>query len=268
MNWYFVIAVVILVKCVNLSADVIKLNLPVISDSPGVDHYFHELLEQSVTDIGHTPKFFKKVLPQSRVKAYLESGKICVYWMVRSKERDERYTPIWVGLTNGLVGKRVLFIKRGYQSIYDRVNTLDEFRSLGLIGGMGQDWYDVAVWKMNNLKYKEKSGNWQSIFPRVAAGRDYNYFSRGINEIIFESQQYPDLAIEKRLLLEYNRDFKLYVSKSEKANGQKYYAVLEKAIRNAKESGLITRMVNKYWEDDLKKLNYENRITLKLKSPE
>jgi len=51
---------------------------------------------------------------------------------------------------------------------------------------MGSKWFDINIWKENNLKYKESSGNWKSIFRKIPYGRDYNYISRGVNEIIAE----------------------------------------------------------------------------------
>ncbi len=63
---------------------------------------------------------------------------------------------------------------------------------------------------INTFRYKEQSGSWKSIFLKIAGGRGYNYFSRGINEIVDESKQYPDLDIEKRLVLIYDRDYLFY----------------------------------------------------------
>ena len=245
----------------------VRLVLPILSDSPNLHHYFHELLTLSVKEIGYRPEFTTTKLPQSRIKAHLDSGRISIYWLVESQERDQEYLPINTGLTNGLIGKRILFIHKDNQYRFDRVNSLDDFRKLGMVGAMGKGWYDVKIWRANNLLYKEKSGSWQSIFPRVAAGRDYDYFSRGLNEILAEHKQYPALAIEKRLVLEYQRDFKFYLSKKENSSGIKYHDVLSKALEQAKRSGLIEKLVNKYWKQDLETLDYKNRLKLRLKNP-
>ena len=178
-----------------------------------------------------------------------------------------KYIPIEVGLTNGLIGKRILFIKSGDQHLYDNVNTLDDFRQLNLVGGIGKNWFDVNVWKANNLQYKEQSGNWKSIFKMIPKGHSYNYFSRGITEIIVESQQYPDLDIEQHLVLIYDRDYRFYLSKNGKNSGEPYRALLSASIKKAKKSGLIDRLVSKYWGSDFETSSYDQRTKIYLKTP-
>ena len=82
-----------------------------------------------------------------------------------------------------------------------------------------------------------------------------------------ESKQYPDLDIEKKLVLIYDRDFRYYLSKTGKNAGVKYKAILDQALKKAKESGLIDKKVREYWADDFNALNYDSRLKLHLKTP-
>lgn len=252
----------------NASSDVITLHIPIIDDSPKQHAFYHELLETALKEDGHTPKLITPTLPQLRIKSYLDKGKISIYWMVESDERNKHYLPVEVGLTNKLIGKRILFIKKGDQYLYDGVNNLDDFRNLKLVGGMGKKWFDIDVWKENNLLYLEHSGNWKVIFRMVALGVKYNYFSRGLNEIAEEAKQYPDLAIEKRLVLIYDRDFRFYLSKTGVNAGVQYRGLIAHALKKAGESGLVERLVREYWDETLKTLNYDKRIKIYLKTPE
>lgn len=251
----------------NAFSDVIELHVPFVTDTPKQNLYYHELLEKAVTEAGHTPKLIVKKMSQLRIKLYMDDGKISIYWMVESTERNNRYIPINVGITDGLIGKRILFIKKGDQHLYDNVNTLDDFRKLGLTGGMGKGWFDVKVWKANNLRYREQDGNWKSIFNKIPLGRSYNYFSRGLNEIIVESREHPDLDIEKRLALIYERDFRFYLSKTGENAGAKYKDILDDSFEKAKKSGLLERLVRKYWANDFEALNYDKRIKINLTTP-
>ncbi len=217
---------------------------------------------------GHTPILITSELPHLRVKFYLDIGEISIHWMVESKVRNKKYIPVKVGLTNGLIGQRILLIKKGNQHFYDGVKTLKDFRNLNLVGGMGKDWFDARVWETNRLKYKEHSGNWKAIFKMIPARSVYDYFSRGINEILEEAEQYPDLAIEERLVLIYERDFIYYLSKTGKNAGAKYKDIIEHALIKAKDSGLVERLINKQWTNDFKTLNFDKRIKIHLKTPE
>lgn len=187
--------------------------------------------------------------------------------MIETRERNEKYIPIKVGLTNGLIGKRVLFIKKDNQDAFDNVKNLDDFRKLNLVAGMGESWYDVKVWKENNLNYKTQSGNWKVIFKMISKGVRYDYFPRGINEILVEAKNYPYLGIEKNLVFIYDRDYIFYLSKEGKNAGIKYKDIIEKSLLKAKKSGLLEKLIQKYWKDDFEKLNYDERIKLHLKTP-
>ena len=245
----------------------ITLYVPVLTDSPKLHLYFHELLKTSIDDIGHIAKLVTPKLPHLRIKSYLDNGRISIFWMVESSARNKQYTPIKIGLTNGLIGKRILLIRSENQYKFDNTKTLKDFRKLNLVGGIGHKWFDVDVWKMNNLDYTEQHGNWRAIFNQVAAGRDYDYFSRGINEVINEAAQYPGLSIEQNLVLIYDRDFRFYLSKQGPYAGTKYKDIIERALEQAKKSGLINKLVDKYWGGNFKKLNFENRTKLYLKTP-
>lgn len=263
------IPVTILLCFLSMSAqsDDIRLHVPIVVESPKLHQYFHELLLSALLEAGHSPELIVGEYPQLRVKKYLESGELSIYWMLESRHRNESFASIDVDLTNGLIGKRVLFIRAGEQHRYDSVQTVADFRALNLVGGMGKNWFDVDVWKANQLNYLEFSGNWESIFKMVALGRSFNYFSRGVTEILAESAQYPDLEIERNLLLCYDRDFHFYLSTTGKHAGLRYQKQLKEAIQKAQESGLIDRLVREYWEKDFETLNYDQRRRIKLITP-
>lgn len=249
-------------------AETVDLKIPIVEDSPKQHLFFHELLNTALIEAGHTPNLIVEELPQSRIKHYLDLGGLSIYWMIESAERNDKYLAIDTDLTNGLIGKRILFIKKEEQSLYSKVKTLDDFRNLNLIGGMGKGWFDVNVWKENNLKYMEQSGSWRSIFERLPVARDLDYFSRGINEILTEAIHHPELAIEDRLVLIYDRDFRFYLSKEGRFSGRKYQQFISSALKQAKESGLIDRLVEKHWGYDFRVLGYDDRIKIHLKTPE
>lgn len=248
-------------------SEVISLHIPIVDDSPELHLFFHELLGSAIKEVGHIPDLISEKLPQLRIKHYLANGKISIYWSIENSEANRKYIPIKIGLTGGLIGKRVLLIKKGDQHFYDGVKNLEDFKKLNLVAGMGQGWFDINIWKKHGLKYKESSGNWKSIFKMIPLGRDYNYISRGINEITAEAKQYPELKIETKLVFIYDLDFRFYLSKSGINAGAKYKDIIELALKNAEKSGLIGRLVKKYWFDDFKNLHYDKRIKIHLEVP-
>jgi hypothetical protein len=242
----------------------VKLHVPIVAESPLQHFFFHELLKTALLEAGHTPELIIKKYPQKRTIKQLDNGILSIYWMVASTQREKKYIPIKINLTNQLIGKRILFIKHGEQAKYDQIKTLEDFRNLNLVGGMGQNWFDAQVWKTNNLKYEEKVGNWKAIFKMIPRNHSYNYFARGINEIVSESLRYPALDIEKNLVFIYDSDFQFYLNKEGINAGKPYQILLTEALQKAQKSGLIDRLVEKYWGNNVNTLNYEQRIKIHL----
>ncbi len=214
-------AVLICTLCIQAShAQATEFLLPSFID--GTHVYYHDLLQQSLEasgidieikstqslpTIGH--------VPQKRAVSMLQNDQLSILWRMQSRERDKHYTPVEVGITNNLIGHRILLIPRGKQPVYDKINNLEDLRNAGLVGGFGINWFDARVWKKNKLKYQEVDGEWRHIYPMVASkNRGIDYFSRGFNEIMLEIKLRPDLEIEKRLMLIYDRDFRFYLSPS------------------------------------------------------
>lgn len=264
----FLFSCMVLLASSHAYAEVIRLHVPIVSDAPQAHLFFHDLLKSALLEAGYTPELITEEYPQLRIKKYLEAGKISVYWMLESNQRNTLFLPIKQGLTNGLIGKRILFIKKGNQHLFDEVETLEDFRALNLVGGMGKGWFDVDVWKANNLEYLEFSGNWKFIFKMVALGRSFDYFSRGFSEIVAESKIYPELEIEKRLMLIYNRDFFFYLSTQGENAGITHHAVLSKALSKSNQTGLTDQIVRKHWGNDFYTLNHDERIQLHLNTPQ
>jgi len=244
-------------------AETIILKAPSFID--GTHEYYHDLLRQSLEAAGQelilepSPKH----LPQKRAVSMLEDDMLSLLWLVQTRARDEKFTPVKVGITNNLIGHRILFIPKGGQENYDRINTLGDFRKTGLVGGFGKNWFDVKVWRENNLKYIEKDGEWRNLYRMVGANRGIDYFSRGFNEIASEARLHPNLDIEKRLMLIYDRDFRFYLSPS----AAKYKEILEDSLKKAKSSGLMDKLIRKHWADAFSELTFDGRVKIRLKAP-
>ncbi len=146
-------------------------------------------------------------------------------------------------------------------------HSLENFRNLNFAGRMGTKWFDSKVWKANNLQYIEQPGKWNTIFRMISVMNRHCYFPRGLSEIVNEAKQYPDLAIEERLVLIYDRDFRFYLSKVAVNAGAIDKRIIASALKKAKDTGLIDRLVRKYWANDFKTLNYDQRIKIYLTTP-
>ena len=246
---------------------VITLHIAMLEEHSDQHLFFHDLLEQSLRAIGYAPELVVHRLPQLRANMHLQTGDISILWMLESRARNQRFVPVRVGLTNGLIGHRLMLIRQGDQRRFAGITQAEDIRRQKLHTALGKNWFDVDVWQVNQLPYVVVDGNWKTMFTLLEKGR-IDYLSRSVIEILQEDKEHPELIVESELMLVYDRDYYFYLSHSGKHAGAPYQQILEKALNQARVSGLMDRLIQKHWADDLQLLNYFQRRSLHLKTPE
>ncbi|MEI8671130.1 hypothetical protein P4S52_03160 [Vibrio sp. SA48] len=243
---------------------VLTLRLPTLQDNGHA--YYHELLIEALKADGINANVVatEKSIPQKRITKMVENNQLSVMWLLQTKDRDAQYPSVNVPLTNGLIGQRILLIPPQLQSTFEQIHTLNDLQRSGLTAGLGISWYDVDVWRVNNLHVYEQDGEWRGLYRKLSVEGPIHYFPRGMNEISYEAESYPYLAIEQRLILQYQRDFIFYLSQDTKP----YKPIIERALIKARSSGLMNKLIDKHWRHSLDALHPENRTIIPLRLPE
>lgn len=227
-------------------------------------NFYYELLEKALALQGHqlTINYIGDV-PNSRISKWLDSGKISLHWYLETSQRNQRYLPIKVNLTNYLAGSRALLIPKGTQGDYNQVKNLTDFQRLNKIAGFGKGWFDADIWAYNQLPYVNKD-IWQNIPAMISkGGRGIDYLSLGVNHISEMANSDHNLVVEQNLLLLYERDFIFYLSKHQQAQ----HYILLNALQHAEQSGLITQLIDKHWSKILSEINFKQRTAITLATP-
>ncbi|MEO7494170.1 MAG: hypothetical protein ABIT83_13885 [Massilia sp.] len=236
-----------------------------VAELPDKRHvYYTKLLEESLAALGYKVRYtFVKDVSQPRIWKMVESDQLSFIWGVQTKNRDAEYAFAVNSLTNGLIGQRLMLIPKGQEQAYAKVNSLEDLRRLDKMGSVGINWLEAELWAINRLPVYTKSGDWRELFPMVRSGaRGIDYVVRGANEITIEAAHYG-LAVEPRLMLTYDRDMRYYLSPAT----ARYKALFEKALAQADRSGLKKELIARYIGQDLKGLNLDKRVRLKLAMP-
>lgn len=240
----------------------LKLRIPVTSG--GHATYFVRLLEESLQAIRQPYEIeYVKDVPARRMWQMLGNGDINLFYGMQSRDKrsSKQLVEVRNGLTNGLIGQRVLLIRPSDTGVFARVQSVADLKGTGLVAGFGAGWRDAKVWKAADLPLYEHTAPWTTIYGMVAAGnRHVDYLPRGVNEVLEEARQHPELVVEKRLLLVYPGDFAFYLSSS--AAG--YRPVIERALKEAEASGLKARLLEEAFGADLKALGLKRRLRLQL----
>lgn len=218
-----------------------------VSGTEGRPAYTRDLLDQAFRESGQPVRWISMGdVPVGRREAMLADGRLTVAIMGSTVDRDNGFIPIRVGMTDGLESKRVLLIPRGTQHEFDGVKTLEDFRRLGKVAGVGSLWAEAPIWAANQLPFQAVGGDWRSLFSMVALGhRGVDYLPRGLNEVTSDLARHPNLDLERHLVLVYPGDHILYLS----PRNPELKAPLEAILDRARDSGLIRRFAARWYPD-------------------
>lgn len=135
-----------------------------------------------------------------------------VLWTATSQERETLLRAIRVPLFKGLMGTRVLVIRRDDVEKFSQVKSLADLQKL--VAGQGANWPDTTILRANGLRATEGVGKDQ-LFKMLEAQR-FDYFPRGIIEIANEITflQEHNLVVAPDLLLSYPAAIYYFVSKN------------------------------------------------------
>jgi hypothetical protein len=205
-------------------------------------------------------------IPTTRLEVMLQRGDISAFIMGRTRRRDALFLPVQVGMTDNLVTQRILFIPQGSQALYDDVHTLDDFRRLGAVAGLGSAWADSDIWTANQLPFRTIDGDWKRLYQMVASqSRGMDYLPRGAHEMANEWLAHPELTVERHLVLVYDQDHILYVSPTD----PELHRLLQSVMHEAQQSGLIAEVAADFFSAVFEPpVNLDQRRVIRLVSPD
>jgi hypothetical protein len=243
-------------------------------EAPGdtrYDHYW-QLLAQALTitepDFGPF-RLHEATLPMTepRALAELEAGRGGITVLVHGNVADyeQRLLPIRFPLDKGLLGYRVFLIRSDMQPKLDLVGGLDDLRRYSI--GQGREWGDVTILRAAGLTVVEGS-SYEGLFPMLAAGR-FQLFSRSVVEVGEELARvkpgYPELAIERHLMLFYPLTRYFYVTRLPAGNAlaRRLSAGLERMLK----IGLFDRMFDAFKSPFNDQIGFRDRLLMRVSNP-
>ncbi len=194
--------------------------------------YMQGLLKHALNYSGkkYTYSTTDETYSRPRVMESVKSGEITVMWGGTTEQMEQDFIPIRIDAYRGLMSHRILLIRKGDQSRFDRVNSLSDFQQLTL--GQVKTWQDSDILEkagFNVVKITKKQG----LFYMLDGGR-FDGFPRGANEAWNEMAAFPalQLDVEKKLVLVYPLPTYFFVSKHRPQVAKDVEEGLEQAIRD------------------------------------
>jgi hypothetical protein len=170
-------------------------------------------------------------MTQGRTLVELATGQspVDVMWTMTDRQREASgLLPVRIPIDRGLLGWRLLLVRRSELAQWRRVQGLGDLRER--LAGQGHDWPDTAILRANGLQVGTSSV-YEALFRMLVAGR-VDYFPRSILEIDSElaGGRHPQLAIAPGLMLHYPAAAYLFVSPSRPELAAQLKAGLEAAV--------------------------------------
>lgn len=179
----------------------------------------------------------EKIMRQARaIKQLTQKQDIDIFWTVTSLAREKELLPIRIPLLKGMLGYRVLMIRKEDSDKFAAIDSLEELKIFS--AGQGHDWPDTKILQANLLKVTTAS-NYNGLFSMLDAKR-FDFFPRGINEAWQElaMQNNSALMIEQHLLLHYPSPIYFFVNK----DNQQLAKRIEKGLMLAIEDGSFDQL--------------------------
>ena len=181
------------------------------------DSYYVELL-RLILNASKAPdeviefRFAARALPQARwVAAVAQDKGNNVIWTMTNQEREQGLHAIRVPILKGLMGYRLLVIRKGDEAKFAHIQTKEDLLALSV--GQGMHWPDTDILRANKFQPVEAMAK-ENLYKMLAAKR-FDFFPRGIAEIYLEEDfiRAQNLRVEPHLILHYQTDLYFFVNK-------------------------------------------------------
>jgi ABC-type amino acid transport substrate-binding protein len=192
-----------------------------------------------------------------------DSGKVTIIRDNCSKTMEQYLLPVKVPLMKGALGWRVFIIPEELQKKM-QVHTLEDLKKYSI--GAGQGWGNIQLLRDAGFTVTVGS-SYEGLFGMVMLSR-FDLFDRGIIEapieVLERNGQYPDMVIEKNILLRYPILDYFYVNKKD----VKLAARIERGLNIIISNGTLDRLFEKYYWKSIKDLQLQSRIIFDIPNPD
>jgi len=235
------------------------------------DDFVSQLLITALdrTAPAYGPYSVRKILDQPRIRQIrdMENGTGMITFAILGTAHDvsARLRPIRIPIDKGVAGYRLLLIRQDRQPDFAVVKTLDDLKRFSF----GQDfsWDDVDILRANGLAV-QSGGDFEGLYQMLARKR-FDAFPRGIYEAAPElhlrAPAYPELQIEKTLLLYYPLPIYFWFPRTPK--GEEQAKRLEEGMWSMISDGSYDALLWKFSRPALEGLDLAHRRVLVLKNP-
>ncbi|MBC3936883.1 amino acid ABC transporter substrate-binding protein [Undibacterium rugosum] len=191
-----------------------------------------------------------------------DERRINIIWSPSTHALEQEFDPIRIPLRKGLLGYRILIIRKDQQAKFDRIHNLEDLTHLKF--GQGVGWVDNQIYDYHGIPVIQ--GPYGQLFKMLEARR-FDAFPRGAGEILGEMEvqqrDHPDLTIEKNLLLYYPFPYYFFFNHQDKELRNR----ITLGLHIMQKDGSLDAIFLKHHKAAIDGLNLKNRRLIRLENP-
>jgi len=228
------------------------------------EHYPVRLLRMALERSGrqYVLQSTPLMMRQSRALLELQSGRILdVMWTMTSRERERDLLPIRIPLDRGLIGWRLLLIRKNDTARFAAIRKAEELRAMTAL--QGHDWPDTDILRANGFRVQTAS-DYAGMFGMLATDR-VDYFPRATFEIWDEAKAHAseELVVAPGLALYYPSAFYYFVNKRNVALA----ADIERGMERMLADGSYEKLFQEYFGAMIERAALAKRRVFSLHNP-
>lgn len=270
MNKYLIIAFAFSLYTLSSSGSstvtTVKLAQPAKGDFSRHSHGHRVLklaLDKTISTYGEYKIKYTEKMVRNRAIEELKKNRINAHIAPTRNEWENQTFPIYIPVSKGLLGYRLLLIKRDNIELLRAVKTKKDLMKLR--AGLGRQWSTTKVLK--KLKYNIVTGiNYNGLFHMLNKGR-FDYFIRGVNEVFGELNNIKDelnnIVLEQNLAVYIPMPIYIFVSPKEPQLAKRIEEGLEMAIKD----GSFDKLFRSSHQKSIDKARLNDRKILLIGNP-
>jgi hypothetical protein len=228
------------------------------------EHYPVRLLKMALARAGAdtTLESTSVMMRQNRGLAELRNGRaIDVMWTMSSLQREQDLLPVRIPLDMGLIGWRLLLIRKSDAERFAAIRRQAELQGLDAL--QGHDWPDTEILRANGFKVQTAS-DYAGMFKMLESGR-VDYFPRAVFEVWNEAEAFAaqDLMVAPGLALHYPAAFYFFVNKSNTALA----TAIQRGLESMLADGSYERLFRDYFGEMVSRSGLGARRVFELRNP-
>jgi ABC-type amino acid transport substrate-binding protein len=244
------------------------LTYPLHSKGDDPEAYVVELLRQALArssgEYQLHPSY--RSMPQSRAEQSLEQndGSVQLMWAMTTRAREESLLPVRIPIYKGLIGWRVLLVRREDKDWLAKVHSAEDLKPLRI--GQRADWPDTRILRSNGLQVIT-SQSYDSLFRMLDAGR-FDLFPREVvvawNEQARSSQEGLNLEVDEHIVIHYPTAFYFFTSRAR----ADLAVSIERGLEEMVADGSFDALFQQHHGATLKRVGLERRRVIELENPD